>query len=429
MVTSTHRIRDEFATAAPSSTLAINEQSKALAKAGQHISRLGLGQSPFPIPPPVVQALVEHAAEKDYLDVAGLLELRQSIAKHLNKTRGTKFRDESILVGPGSKELLFHLQLVMDSAVILPTPSWVSYEPQAHFANNEVVWLKTSIKDSWRIDAKMLAKTCEQLGTRTKTLILNYPSNPSGITYSAEHLFQIADVAREHNVLIVADEIYWELSFEHPSSSIAAIYPEATIISTGLSKWCGAGGWRLGAFAFPDEYQHIRTAMIALASESFSAVSAPIQFAAIKAFDGGEEIDDYLEKSNRVLRVALGEAATVLRKRGVEVCDAHGGFYLMPDFSRFRESFARAGIFTDIDLSQRLIRDLGVATLPGSDFGLAPLELVLRLALVDFDGAQALDSLARASDGPDVETLDQVLSNMLRAVDAVADWAAQYGRH
>jgi len=373
-----------------SSTLAINEQSKALAVANVDVTRLGLGQSPFPVPPPVIAALKKNAHQKDYLPVAGLPELRGAIAAHLNQTRGMSFSADNILVGPGSKELLFLLQLVCESTLMLPTPSWVSYAPQAQLAGVPVVWVPTSQENGWQLQAEALELTCVHNPAQQRLLILNYPNNPAGTSYTDTDLAKIAAVARKHNIIIVADEIYWELSFAEKPGSMVRHYPEGTIISTGLSKWCGAGGWRLGAFAIPDRLAKLRGVMMSVASETFSAVSAPIQYAAIRAFEGGHDIATYLHHSRRIMATILEYVAQALRAYGVHCISAQGGFYLLPDFSEFKQALAANGIYSGKDLASRLLHDTGIACLPGSEFGLPDSDLVLRAALVDFDGAAAL---------------------------------------
>ena len=121
-------------------------------------------------------------------------------------------------------------------------------------------------------------------------LILNYPNNPTGVTYTRDELSDLAAVARERNLLVISDEIYAMTHFSGDHVSIATYYPEGTIISTGLSKWCGAGGWRLGIAAFPLDCAELLRFVAILASETFTSVSAPIQFAAIRAY---EELDEF----------------------------------------------------------------------------------------------------------------------------------------
>ena len=300
----------------PSATVAINERSNELRRSGREIFKLGLGQSPFPVPPPVVRALRMHAHEKDYLPTRGLPALREAIAAHYRRTQGIDADPEGVLIGPGSKELMFLLQLVHCGELLIPSPSWVSYAPQAWILGRQVQWLPTSAGRGWKIDAAQLDAFCAQLPRRPRILVFNYPSNPTGATYDENELQAIAGIARAYGLLVLADEIYGELHHEARHLSFARFYPEGTITSTGLSKWCGAGGWRLGVFLFPRQLAWLADAMAAVATETFTSTSAPIQFAAVQAYEGGPEIEEYLRRSRRVLAALGGWAAARLRAAG-----------------------------------------------------------------------------------------------------------------
>ena len=237
----------------PSATLRINELSNQLRAEGKDIIKLGLGQSPFPVPERVVEALKAHAHEKDYLPVKGLRGLREAIAGYINRTERMRCTWEDVLIGPGSKELLFMLQLAYYGDLLIPRPSWVAYAPQARIIGRSVHWLPTHAENNWQLTAEELDIICRDDPSRPRILILNYPSNPTGCTYTDDQLLAIANVARKYKLILLSDEIYGEVHFEGKHKSIARYYPEGTIISTGLSKWAGAGGWRLGTFIFPPE--------------------------------------------------------------------------------------------------------------------------------------------------------------------------------
>ncbi len=197
-------------------------------------------------------------------------------------------------------------------------------------------------------------------------------------------------MARRYKLILLSDEIYGEVHFEGKHKSIARYYPEGTIISTGLSKWAGAGGWRLGTFIFPPELRPLQDAMAIIASETYTATSAPIQYAAITAFDGGDDMDEYLTQSRRVLKVVGEYLHRRLSEMGAIVQKPEGAFYLFPNFDNFRDALARHDIITSQALCQALLENTGVAILPASDFGFVPDHLGARLAFVDFDGAEAL---------------------------------------
>ena len=140
----------------PSSTTAINARSDALRQAGRTIFKMGLGQSPFPVPPPVVEALQQSAFQKDYLPVSGLAQLRDAVARHHWRTFSIETRGGNVLIGPGSKELMFILQLVYEGDLVIPAPSWVSYAPQARILGRRISWLETRAADGWRVTPEAL---------------------------------------------------------------------------------------------------------------------------------------------------------------------------------------------------------------------------------------------------------------------------------
>ncbi|HSR53987.1 MAG TPA: aminotransferase class I/II-fold pyridoxal phosphate-dependent enzyme [Acidobacteriota bacterium] len=405
-----------------SATLAINQRSAELRRQGRHIYKLGLGQSPFPVPDVVVEALRKHAPEKDYLPPSGLMELRQAVADYHSRQQGIEVRGEDALIGPGSKELMFILQLVYYGDLVIPSPSWVSYAPQARIIGRRIHWLPTELGDDWGVQPEVIEKLFREDPERPRLVILNYPGNPSGGSYPIERLKALADLARKYRVILLSDEIYGELNHRGQHVSIARFYPEGTIISAGLSKWCGAGGWRLGTFTFPPSLSWLREAMAAVASETYTSTSTPIQYAAVRAFKGGDEIDLFLAKSRRILG-ALGRSfAQQLRQAEVRVPEPRGGFYLFPDFGALREQLAGRGIATSKELAERLLEETGVAALPGSDFGRPQEELTLRLAYVDFDGAAALKALPDDRPARETEFLQTYCANTCAAAQAIVDW-------
>lgn len=407
-----------------SATVAINEHSNALIAEGRRVFKLGLGQSPFPVPTLVVDALRAHAAEKDYLPVRGLHDLRRAIAHYTERNAGIDRTAEDVLVGPGSKELMFLLQLVFDGELVIPTPAWVSYSPQAQILGRRVRLLSTRREDGWMLTPEALDAFCAEHPDRARIVVLNYPSNPTGSTFKPDQLRALARVAQQHRLILVADEIYGELHHKGQHVSIARYYPEGTIISSGLSKWCGAGGWRLGTFVFPEDLRWLLEAMSTVASETYTSVSAPIQHAAVAAFTGGEEIERYLANARRVLSALGRYCARRLRGADVDCAQPVGSFYLFPDFTAHAEALAARGIRTSRELCARLLDETGVALLSGTEFGRPDDELTARLAYVDFDGGRALDAVAVI---PREQPLDEIFlkrhcGRVVEAIDALCGW-------
>ncbi len=407
-----------------SATLYINELSNKLKEQGTKIYRFGLGYSPFPVPQIVVEELRANAFQKDYQQVKGLLSLREAVADYHSRRNDLQCNAENILIGPGSKELMFLLQFVYYGDILIPTPSWVSYAPQAKIIGRQIVWINKKENHRWRLLPDDLHRICMSDPSRPRLVILNYPSNPTGVTYRKEELEELASVARKFRVIVLSDEIYGELDFSGTHTSIARFYPEGTIVSGGLSKWCGAGGWRLGTFTFPDSLKNLIDTMAAVASETFTTTSAPIQYAAVKAFKGGIEIERYLWNARKILK-ALGEKIRGILVYADIVCpEPDGAFYLFCNFNNYADKLRAKNIFTSAEMTTKLLEETGVAILPGSVFGRPESEFTARLAYVDFDGSRALAAAETFS--PEDQITDEFLtiycSPIIDGVEKIAAW-------
>ena len=410
-------LKKEFENITPSSTLLINEISSQLEEKGKEVFKFGLGQSPFPIPQELVKALKENAHQKDYLSVSGLIELRKAVAKYHNKKNKYSYNENCIIIGPGSKELIFKSQMVLDMPLILPQPSWVSYEPQAKFLNKKVYWIETSQETKWHISANQLLKHCKKVNYNYQLLILNSPNNPTGT--NNEELKEISKICKDHNIIIISDEIYAELDFSGKYHSISHFYPEGTIISSGLSKWCGAGGWRIGTLVFPNELKKIYESIRSLSSETFSSVSAPIQFASLKAYTCDHQ--KYLKYSRKILRIVANFVHIELTMIGIDCVRPEGGFYILCDFTKLIKN--RHKINNATDLCEKILNDTGFAMLPGKNFGINDDKLIARLAYVDFDGQAALQYFYKLeNDKFNMNDFKILFPKIYRGVKSLKNW-------
>jgi aspartate aminotransferase len=410
-----------------SATLSINERCRDLREAGREVCHLGFGQSPFPVPESVVEELRRNAHQRDYLPVQGLKALRKAVARYHWTADGVRGKADDVVVGPGSKELMFLLQMVFNGEIIVPTPCWVSYGPQAYLLGRPLTRLHTSFASRWRVTAEQLAEHCrrQQDDERPRLLIINSPCNPDGGVYTEAELEDLAETARNYGILVLSDEIYAGLRYSGDNVSISRFYPEGTILSSGLSKWCGAGGWRLGTFTFPPHLGWLRRAICAVASETYTTVSAPVQYAAVAAFAASEEIAEYLAHCRRILSATGRQVARLLREAGVRVHDPEGAFYVFPDFEPLRERLTERGVTNSAALCERLLAEANVALLPGVAFLRYPDELTARLSYVDFDGAEALEASRRVgldADLPD-DFVEKQCGRMMEGVRRIASWA------
>ncbi len=395
----------------PSSTLAINEASKKLEDEGKKIFKFGFGQSPFKVPQDIVEELKDNAYQNKYLPMQGLSDLRQSVAKYTSKKKNYEYNSENVIIGPGSKELMFLLHVIFDGEIILPAPSWVSYAPQAILGRNKIKILQTKRENNWFPTAQEIEEVILKDKNKNYLLFLNSPNNPSGQV--CENLEEISNVTNKHNLIILSDEIYSELTFSNNYNSISNFCPEKTIISTGLSKWCGAGGWRLGYFIVPEGLNNIKKMINVLASETFSAVSAPIQYAAIKAYENNHS--KYINKSKNILKAVGNYVYLNLKSNKILINEPQGGFYLMPEFlnSKFK---------TSSEMCENILKETGVALLPGSDFGFYESKMLTRLSFTDFDGEKFMNSIEE-DQSIDFDIIKKLAPKIVEGVDNLKKWS------
>ncbi|BCS96672.1 aspartate aminotransferase [Desulfoluna limicola] len=376
-----------------SATLAINLKALELRRQGEDIVHFGFGQSPFPVPDVLQQALRDNADKKDYLPTQGLPELCEAVAGFYKAEFGYNFNSSDVCVGPGSKELIFQIIYLMEGPLLVPTPSWVSYGPQAALRGKEIIPIQTSRENNYRLTPELLDRACHNAGQSQKLLIFNNPNNPTGALYHEREIREIAEICRAYQVVVISDEIYAMIDFDQwAMSSLATHYPEGTIVSGGLSKSFAAGGYRLGVVLIPDSLELVMSALKSVVSETFSAVSAPVQYSALKAYRDFEELRPFVEKTRDIYRYILHYMYTRFVGMGLNCPKPAGSFYLFPDFETVRDRLQARGIITSRTLVDVLLEENNIAVLPGSDFYMPSTNLGFRVAAVDFDGEQALDT-------------------------------------
>ncbi len=341
----------------------------------------------------------------------GLEKLREAISNYLKKKTSINYPPDNILITPGSKEAMMLMHLAFNGEIILPAPSWVSYSPQAKIADNKVHWIHTNRENNWFPTGLELEKKIKQIGKKNIILIINSPNNPSGTT--CNNLKELAFVAKKYNIIILSDEIYTDLSFNDNYETISKFYPEGTCISSGLSKWCGAGGWRLGFFAVPKKLLSFFSSLKTLGSESFSSVNSPTQFAAIEAYAGN--YDEYKKKTTKILKSVGTYVYNHLKSNKILINPPQGGFYLMPEFlnKKYKDSSS---------LCNAILRDTGVALLPGSAFGFKKKQMITRLSYTDFDGEKFLQSV-QLNDHFNDAMVEKLAPNVVEGIKKLSNWA------
>ena len=395
----------------PSSTLKINEISRKLEEKGKKIFKFGFGQSPFQVPNDIVNELKKNAHQNNYLPMQGLAELRNSIAKYTSLKKNYNYDAEDIIIGPGSKELMFLLHVIFEGKIILPAPSWVSYAPQAIIGRNKIEIIQTIRENNWFPTGSEIEEIILKDKKKNYLLFLNSPNNPSGQV--CHNLKEISDIALKYNLIILSDEIYSELTFNDNFQSISNFCPKKTIVSTGLSKWCGAGGWRLGYFVVPKNLKFIKEKLNVLASETFSAVSAPIQYAAIHAFENDHS--NFIKASRNILGAIGNYVHKNLSSNKILTSKPQGGFYLMPEFitDKFNSSS---------EMCSAILKETGVALLPGSDFGFEKKRMLARLSFTDFDGKNFMNQYEKKHK-IDNELISQCAPKVVEGIDKLKKWS------
>ena len=369
-----------------SATLTMNERVREIWEAGGDVYHLGFGESRFPVHLRVVEALKANVHHRSYLPALGLRALRETIAHFYQRHFDMAVSPSQVVVGPGSKALLYALVAALGEEVILFQPSWVSYASQAHILGKPVLWVPLRPEENYHAEVDLLRQKMqedkEEWGN-PELLIVNSPHNPTGTMLPPNKVQALADFAREEQLMVLNDEIYGLVGHGRvPHVSVAHHYPEGTIVLGGLSKHLSLGGWRLGLAILPAGRagEALRRALQNIAGSIWSSVSAPIQYAAMAAYADDPEIDAYVKACADMHAIRTHYLYEQVIAAGISCVEPSGAFYLFPSFDAWREPLAARGICTSDDLALHLLEQYQVVTLPGSVFGCPPEDLSLRLS-------------------------------------------------
>ena len=354
-------------TLTPSSTLAITAKAKALKEQGIDVIGLGAGEPDFNTPENILQAAKKSMDQglTKYTPAGGLPVLKQAIIDKLARDNNLTYKASEILVGVGAKHVLYTLfQVILNEGdeVIIPIPYWVSYPEQVKLAGGVPVYVEGTAKQSYKITAQQLR---DAITEKTKAVIINSPSNPSGMIYSKEELAELAKVAEEKDILIISDEIYEKLVYngvEHYSiAQLSDAIKARTIVVNGVAKSHSMTGWRIGYAAGDSE---IIKAMTDLASHSTSNATTTAQYATVEAYNGSQETVEMMRQAfESRLEVIYPKVAAI---PGVKVLKPQGAFYLLPDVS---EAATKTGYTSVDEFASALLTEANVAVIPGSGFG------------------------------------------------------------
>lgn len=379
----------------PSATVAISRRAADMAAEGRDVIALAAGEPDFDTPDHVREAAIAaiRAGKTHYTNVDGIPELKEAVARKFKRDNGLAVEAADCFVAAGGKQVIFNALMATlnpGDEVVVPAPYWVSYPEIVRLCGAEPVFVTADAVRGFKLDAAMLAAA---IGPRTKWLLLNSPSNPTGAAYTAAELEALAAVLRAHpQVHVLTDDIYEPLLYDGGVfATIAQVAPDLqarTLTMNGVSKSHAMTGWRIGYCTGP---RPLLAAMLKLQGQSTTNPSSISQWAAVTALDGPQ---DFLADWRRVFQgrrdlVVAGLNAAA----GIDCLTPQGAFYVFPSVRNLlgRTSGAGTPLATDTDVAMALLEEVGVALVPGSAFGL-PGHVRLSYAAAD---AQLEAALAR----------------------------------
>ncbi|GAB6877447.1 pyridoxal phosphate-dependent aminotransferase [Thermaerobacter litoralis] len=383
----------------PSVTITIDTRAKELKAAGEQVINLSAGEPDFPTPRHVREAAVAaiEAGFTRYTPAAGIAELRRAIVEKHRRDNGVEYAEDEIVVSAGGKHALFNAFMAIcdpGDQVIIPAPYWVSYPEMVRLAGGEPVIIETGPETGFKLTPEALRRA---LGPRSRALILNSPSNPTGTVYTRQELDELAAVAAGAGLWMVTDELYEHLIYEGEHVSVAALRPEyreRVILVNGVSKAYAMTGWRIGWAAAP---RPVAKAMAAIQSQATSSVNSIAQKAAVAALTGPQDDVAAMREEYRRRRDLLVDG--LARLPGIQVQRPAGAFYVYPSVQGvIGRRLAGRTITDDLVLAEVLLEETRIAVVPGTAFG-TPGFLRLSYATSRSDLEEALRRLGRLLEG------------------------------
>lgn len=355
----------------PSPTLAVNAKAKAMKADGIDILNFSVGEPDFSTPDHVCEAGRKAIDEKftRYTAVPGIPELREAIVKSFRENHGWEYKPEQVQVSCGGKHGLYNMAQALfgpGDEVLIPTPYWVSYPPIVQLAGATPVLIPLNEEENFDLKAEELER---YISERTKGIILNSPSNPTGSVFSIEALEAVAEMARRHKWVIISDDIYDSIVYREGNLphilDVAPDLKEQTLILNGVSKSFAMTGWRIGYTLGPD---HMIAAMNKIQSQSTSNPSSVAQRAALAAVSGPQDFpvkmrDSFLPRRDFIVKELTSTP-------GISCVIPSGAFYVFPNFSEYySKNYKNKVIEGSVAMSEYLLEESYLATVPGAAFG------------------------------------------------------------
>lgn len=340
----------------PSSTVAVTSRALELQRSGVDIISLSVGEPDFDTPPHVVAAAKAalDAGKTRYTNVGGIPELHEAIAAKLQRENGLTYAPEAVTVTSGGKQAIFNAFFALldgGDEVLIPAPYWVSYPEMVSFAGGVPVAVPTTPESGYQLDVEAVRKAVTD---KTKLIVINSPSNPTGAVYPEETLRAIAELAREKDLFIITDEIYEHIVYDAQHVSIAQFAPERTLTINGASKAYAMTGWRIGYAAGP---LPLIKAMNAIQSQSTSNANSIAQWAAVAAISDSHA---FIERSRAAFRERRDRIVAGLNALGLPTPTPQGAFYVMADTTSIHSD--------ELEAARLILDEARVAVVPGTDF-------------------------------------------------------------
>ena len=360
----------------PSATIAVTQKARDLKNQGREIISLSVGEPDFDTPENIKEAAIAaiRRGETKYTPVSGIQPLREAIVRKFKRENGLDYKASQTIVGTGGKQVLYNAFLVTlnpGDEVIIPAPYWVSYPDMVLLCGGTPVFVDCTIESNFKLRAADLERA---ITPKTKWLILNSPSNPSGAAYTRDELKAITDVLLKHpHVWVLTDDMYEHLTFgDFVFTTPAQIEPnlmDRTLTMNGVSKAYAMTGWRIGYAAGPEK---LIKAMDMVQGQQTSGACSVAQWAAVEALDGPQ---DFIPQSRKVFEGRRDLVVSMLNQaKGLRCPLPEGAFYVYPSCAELIGKTAPSGkvIATDEDFVSELLQAEGVAAVHGSAFGLGP---------------------------------------------------------
>ncbi|MGD9769507.1 MAG: pyridoxal phosphate-dependent aminotransferase [Pseudolabrys sp.] len=361
----------------PSATIAVTDKARALKASGRDVIGLGAGEPDFDTPDNIklaaIRAITEGKTSK-YTAVDGMAELKAAVARKFKRENALDYKPSQIIIGTGGKQVLYNAFMVTlnpGEEVIIPAPYWVSYPDMVMLAGGEPVTVPTTIESGFKMTPEALERA---ITPKTKWVLLNSPSNPTGAAYSRDELKKLTDVLLRHpHVFVMTDDMYEHLVYDNfeffsPAQVEPRLY-DRTLTINGVSKAYCMTGWRIGYAGGPEP---LIKAMAMIQSQSTSNPTAVAQWAAVEALDGPQE---FIAKHNAIFKERRDLCVSMLNQAsGIKCPKPEGAFYVYPSCAGTIGKTAPSGkkLATDEDFVSELLEAEGVAVVQGTPFGFGP---------------------------------------------------------